>query len=177
MKRKRNKDRRTGSPVAAWILLAAALMGVGGCRFSSAAKPARRDADVALPNPAELARALFERSNELRRSKQLDALRWNEQMARSAQAHAEAMADARRMSHDGFRERADDLRRRGVVSRATENVAYGMGLQDPAQTTVSNWSKSTVHRRNLLEPGDRLTGVGCALTADGYFYFVQLYGR
>lgn len=62
------------------------------------------------------------------------------------------------------------------MTRLTENVAYGLGHDNPARITVKGWNGSADHRRNLLDERANMTGVGFAITLDGYFYAVQLYG-
>lgn len=125
----------------------------------------------------DLSRELFEQVNRLRVSKGMSSLQWSDEIAELALAHAQTMAHHKRLSHDGFDARSEQLRKSGLVSRLTENVAYGMGHKAPALITIEGWNKSSEHRRNMLDERATLTGVGCALTTDGFFYVVQLYGR
>ena len=175
----RMKASKIFSRVAVWAGLLPVVSFFPGCRSPESSLGDRdpREAGVVVWSAEELSRELFDQANRLRVSKGLLALQWSDELAGVARSHAQAMADARRMSHDGFDERSQQLRERGVIGRVTENVAYGLGHAAPASITVDGWNESAGHRRNLLDERVSLSGVGCALTSDGYFYFAQLYGR
>ncbi len=160
---------------SAWLACSVSIF--SGCRSGESSGIDLGNTAAVEPRAADLSRQLFEQTNRLRVSKGMDALRWSNELAEVALCHAQTMAQKGRIGHVGLVGRSEQLRERGVVSRLTENVAYGMGHDAPVLVTVEGWNKSLEHRRNLLDERVTLTGVGCALTADGFFYFVQLYGR
>lgn len=156
------------------LFAAVLLIGLSSCGLSGG-KPLIADGTGRKGSPS---RDLYERVNHYRAWKGLGTLEWSGELAGRAQIHAESMSASRKLSHDGLAARAADLRRRGVVRRVTENVAYGGGvIEDPALMTLEDWINSERHRQNLLAAEDTVTGVGFSMTADGYFYVVQLYGR
>lgn len=91
--------------------------------------------------------------NEYRQRNGLAPLRIAEDLGSIAQSHSVKMAERRRISHDGFRERFDRTTSRICV----ENV--GMNFPHP-EAQVDGWRASPGHDRNLLEP--RVTRVGIA---------------
>jgi len=162
---------------ALWSCLLPVVSFFPGCRSPGGSVGDPGEAGAVEWSAEELSRELFEQTNRVRVSKQLPALQWSDELAGVAQSHAQTIANRKRISHDGFDGRSRQLRERGVISRVTENVAYGTGHAAPASITVDGWIESAGHRRNLLDEHATLTGVGCALTSDGYFYFAQLYGQ
>lgn len=91
--------------------------------------------------------------NEYRQRNGLAPLRIAEDLGSLAQAHSVKMAERRRISHDGFRDRFNRTTSRICV----ENV--GMNFPHP-EAQVDGWRASPGHDRNLLEP--RVTRVGIA---------------
>ena len=174
---KRLNGTKIFSLVARAVFLACVISMFPGCRSAENFPTGQRDATAEKWSSVDLSKELFEQANRLRVSKGMAALLWSDELAEVARSHAQTMAQQRRISHAGFDGRSAQVRARGIVTRLTENVAYGMGHDAPAFTTVEGWNSSAGHRRNLLDERDSLTGVGCALTADGFFYFTQLYGR
>ncbi|OJW84359.1 MAG: hypothetical protein BGO69_11435 [Bacteroidetes bacterium 46-16] len=73
--------------------------------------------------------------------------------------------------HDGFKERADNIRRSKSFQAMGENVAYG---ELDAEGVVKLWLKSGGHRRNI-EGDFNYTGIGVAEAEDGTIYFTQLF--
>jgi uncharacterized protein YkwD len=65
------------------------------------------------------------------------------------------------------------------VSRPSlaENLHRSFGYNDPAAVAVDGWLKSPGHRRNLLNPNFRLTGIGVARARDGTWYAAQIFAR
>ncbi|MCL4747397.1 MAG: CAP domain-containing protein [Burkholderiaceae bacterium] len=100
--------------------------------------------------------------NEYRARNGLAALRIADDLGSIAQSHSGAMAERRRISHDGFRERFDRTRSRICV----ENV--GVNFTHP-EAQVEGWRASPGHDRNLLEP--RVTRVGIANTRNFVTFF------
>ena len=133
-----------------------------------AAQPAAQAAAQPAAQPAEIgavsryALRVLEVVNEYRQRNGLAPLRIAEDLGSLAQAHSVKMADRRRISHDGFRERFNRTTSRICV----ENV--GMNFPHP-EAQVDGWRASPGHDRNLLEP--RVTRVGIANNASFVTFF------
>ncbi len=100
--------------------------------------------------------------NEYRARNGLAPLRIADDLGSIAQSHSGEMAQRRRISHDGFRERFDRTRSRICV----ENV--GVNYTHP-EAQVDGWRASPGHNRNLLEA--RVTRVGIANTRNFVTFF------
>ncbi len=57
---------------------------------------------------------------------------------------------------------------------AAENLAVNKGYANPAVQAVQGWRKSPGHHANLIG-NFNLTGVGITRSADGTYYFTQIY--
>jgi uncharacterized protein YkwD len=58
---------------------------------------------------------------------------WNKELHDLCYEHSKYMADKNKLSHDKFRERLADMRKKGYsVMGGAENVAYNWGGSDPA---------------------------------------------
>jgi uncharacterized protein YkwD len=90
-------------------------------------------------------------------------------LARAAGSHASDMATQRYFSHtarDGDT-LADRLDQANFIPssdrwRAGENLAAGEGPMGSPAAIVSGWMNSREHRRNLLDPGYTMAGIGVA---------------
>ena len=89
---------------------------------------------------------------------------------RFAERQARRMAHQERMYHQDLRV----VTRRCNLTAAGENVAYGYRT---GRAVVRAWMHSEGHRRNILEPGFRLLGLGAARDDDGDIYAAQVFGR
>jgi uncharacterized repeat protein (TIGR02543 family) len=54
-----------------------------------------------------------------------------------------------------------------------ENIAYGYAS---AEAVMSDWMNSPSHKENILYPDFTEIGIGCAVSPDGRFYWVQYFG-
>ena len=131
------------------------------------------------PENNETALRVHELINQHRVDQGLDTLYWNDVIADQCYEHSQDMADGVvPFGHDGFTERVDNIAQElGIsVSAAGENVAYNMGMNDPAQAAVTAWLNSPGHRANI-EGDYHLTGVGVACPDDDSitFYFTQIF--
>ena len=131
------------------------------------------------PTDYRLEKKAFKLINRKRAGKGLPALKWNKGVAKLAREHSENMAKHSFFSHVGVNgrmidERAidfglDDWRSIG------ENIAYNKGFSNPVEFAVERWMLSDGHRRNLLHSRWRESGVGVAVTADGTYFFTQVF--
>jgi len=122
---------------------------------------------------------VFELINKKRADNSLQPLIWNDDVARIARMHSENMANYKFFSHAGIdgkmvNNRADDF---GISkSRAIgENIAYNRGFTDPLEFAVESWMKSPGHRENILNNRWQESGIGIAVTADGTYYFTEVF--
>lgn len=132
-----------------------------------------------LTGSVALEKQAFDLINKLRRESGAPALKWNSKVAELARSHSQNMALHNFFSHTGIRgglvdQRAIDL---GLDkwSSIGENIAYLRGFDEPAAYAVERWMMSTSHRRNLLDPRWRESGIGLAIRPDGTHYFTQVF--
>jgi uncharacterized protein YkwD len=123
-------------------------------------------------NPLEL--SIHDRVNQYRQAQNLPPLTFDPTISAQARAHSVRMANASRLSHDGFKERVDAVAKTIAYRGAAENVAYNMGHTYPDDTAVKGWIKSPGHQINMVGAYD-LTGIGVAQNAKGEYYFTQIF--
>lgn len=93
-------------------------------------------------------------------------------LTEQAIAHSRNMAAGKvPFGHDGFKERAANIRKVRTYHAIGENVAYG---DLDAEGVVNLWLKSGGHRRNIEGDFD-YTGIGIAEGEDGTLYFTQIF--
>lgn len=129
--------------------------------------------------PANLERIVFEFVNQKRAENGLPPLVWSERAAEVARFHSANMATNSFFGHaglDGKRvdDRADQMGLRNW-RMIGENIAYNRGYSEPAARVVESWMRSPGHRKNILNSRWKETGIGIALTADGTYYFTQVF--
>jgi uncharacterized protein YkwD len=96
--------------------------------------------------------------NEARMAHGLRPLQADWRLEHAAREHSSKMLRTGVLFHGAFDAR---IRRVGVrAPRVGENLAWGAGRFSRARTVVRMWLASPGHRRNLLDPGYRLVGVG-----------------
>ena len=121
----------------------------------------------------DIEREIFDMVNQHRVSMGLDALEWNETIAQQCRNHSGNMASgAVPVGHEGFEQRAANIRNTLSYTTIAENVAYyntGVGSSSPASLAVSGWLGSSSHRENI-EGNFNLTGVGVANNGNEYYY-------
>jgi hypothetical protein len=137
-------------PGAARVLLMA--MMVGACGVAAA------------QSASNTAQRIFSLTNQDRAEHRLPALQWSAALARSAEAHAEIMAQEPELSHQypgepGLVERAKET---GTHFQAiAENIASGWS----AEQINNAWMHSPPHRENILDP--KLNALGVAVVQRG----------
>jgi uncharacterized protein YkwD len=152
---------------APWIAcearLRARLGDAGGCRFDPAGE-----------------RAVLSLTNAARSRAGASALRWHDDLAATARAHAADLAQRRYVEHvnpEGF----DPSHRFWLLARRTvgspsENIAYHGGTPATAAMLMQLWRKSAQHWRNVLRPTHTHAGFGLARIGDRA-YLVGLYAN
>ena len=128
---------------------------------------------------ANLEKQGFELINQKRIEIGLEPLTWNNDCAKIARLHSENMANHKFFNHAGLdgtmvNDRADAI---GLSNwRAIgENIAYSFGYENPLETAVEGWLKSSTHRENILNNRWKESAVGIAIAADGAYYFTQVF--
>ena len=128
---------------------------------------------------ANLERLVFEFVNQKRTENGLPALVWSEQAAEVARLHSSNMAANNFFSHAGLDGKRVDARadRMGLRNwrMIGENIAYNRGYGEPVARAVESWMRSPGHRKNILNSRWKETGIGIAVTADGTYYFTQIF--
>ena len=161
-----------GFGVALWIFLPLAAPPA----FSDEAPGAR--AAGADPELARLEAELFEAVNEYRRENHKIPLERRQDLDAVAQGHSADMAGRRYLAHESPEGRnwVDRLALARVegFAMAGENVGL-TSKPDPNREILQGWIHSQVHRENLLAASFNATGLGIARSADGTYYYDQLY--
>lgn len=119
---------------------------------------------------------VFDLINQHRQSIGRSSLIWNDGIAAIAREHSANMAAGTvAFGHDGFDERIDAIRALIRISGAGENVAYNQGMDTPAASAVQQWLESSGHLANIEDSSYDHTGIGMVRTANGRYYFTQLF--
>jgi uncharacterized protein YkwD len=126
----------------------------------------------------ELERGLFDRVNEHRLGERKPSLKWDEAVAEVAREHSRNMAAGRvGFGHDGFDARAGRLKREVRWSAIAENLATNnYARHETAERAFTGLVYSDGHRRNMEGDYER-TGVGVARSADGFWFYTQIFTR
>ena len=120
-----------------------------------------------------------------RQKRKLVALKWSEELARSARYHASDMAAENYFSHDSqdnegqkYKSVCSTFKRIGAFSRHghAENIAAGYS---EAEKVMRQWMNSPGHKANILRENSRVLGVGYYSDPESRFrhYWVQNFGR
>jgi len=133
----------------------------------------------APPAPADLERAVLAEVNLERAALRLAELTPSAALAAVAWAHSRDMAERGYLSHvdpEGLGP-ADRVEHAGIrYTRVAENIHWSRHEPaDPAEVAVQAWLASPGHRRAMLDPEARESGVGAAVGADGTIHLTQLY--
>jgi uncharacterized protein YkwD len=126
-----------------------------------------------LATAKSLEQAVHNQINEYRQKQNFPPLAFDETIAEQARLHSVAMANAGRISHNGFDNRAAVLGRSIQYSGVAENVASNQGFRDPGLIAVKSWIASPTHHRTMVGKFD-LTGIG-VVEKGGSYYFTQIF--
>ena len=123
-----------------------------------------------------LERDIFSAVNIKRLERRLPPLEWDDRLAGVARRHTLYLAAARRLCHIGSGGSRLTDRISGIAwIEAGENLARNKGFADPVRKAVQDWVDSPGHAENLYSVRYRRTGVGVVRTADGFYYFTQVF--
>ena len=145
---------------------------------SAEAKPVEQPAQTDV---ATAKQDIVDRTNALRRAKGVAALRVNDKLMQAAQVRANEMA-----AHTVYSHTRPDGRKFNTVTDCpymAENIHriadWTMSNQTLAERAVADWSASTTHNKNMVNPKLSEIGVGLARgvndTGDPCWYCVQLF--
>lgn len=155
--------------------------GIVSCSAASIAEKIPQQQMSRIPSPASSSSTALEQSihqqiNEYRQSRNLPPLTLDSRISAQALAHSQAMASGIPLSHDGFEERTQAIRKSISYRAAAENVAFNQGYSNPDVQAVQGWIESPGHRVNIEGQYD-LTGIGIAQNSQGEYYFTQIFIR
>lgn len=117
--------------------------------------------------------AILDLTNRARKSAGCGSVRYSTQLEKSAQWMANDMSEHHYMSHNDRQGRNSDKRIRGTGfngDKTGENLGEGF---DSPEAVFKAWMGSPSHRRNILDCGFRILGVGFASSGG---YWVQHFG-
>ena len=145
---------------------------------SAEAKPVEQPAQTDV---AAAKQDIIDRTNALRRAKGVAALRVNDKLMQAAQVRADEMA-----AHTVYSHTRPDGRKFNTATDCpymAENIHriadWTMSNQTLAERAVADWSASTTHNKNMVNPKLSEIGVGLARgvndTGDPCWYCVQLF--
>lgn len=140
---------------------------------------AKATASIGTPNVKSVEQVAFELINKKRAENGLKALVWSDALESIARLHSEDMASADYFSHRSpngkmVSDRADDAKI-GNWRAIGENIAFNRGYSDPVAKAVELWLASPSHRSNLMSDSWKESAIGIAITADGSYYFTQVF--
>lgn len=144
----------------------------------------RLDPGAATADVDAAAKSIVERTNEFRKKEGLAPQKSNDQLAAAAKAFAKFMASTHKYGHeaDGRTAAQRAEAHKYDYCLVLENIAMqfkssGFQTEDLAQAFTQAWIDSPGHRVNMLNPHGVETGVGVAMSENGAYYAVQLFGR
>jgi uncharacterized protein YkwD len=135
-----------------------------------------------------LEKLMWQIVNEERRSKNLPALAWNDDMASVSRAHSAEMRDKKYFAHESPTPRLKDPLDRYVVGighsprLVAENVYRAWGSRsflndNDIRDAHASLMKSPGHRANILINGATKMGIGITANASGDIWITQMFAR
>ncbi|MEW7280002.1 CAP domain-containing protein [Aquimarina sp. 2201CG1-2-11] len=147
------------------------ICGIVSCTKDNDTTPEDENLVTTSPEEALITSEILKLVNEYRAEKKLAALASNEIADQLAIEHTLYMIAQKKISHDGFSERGDELRAQVNASGFAENVA---SHYRDAASVVNAWIESDGHRENL-EGNYTHIGIAAIKDDDGNYYYTQLF--
>lgn len=116
--------------------------------------------------------------NKERIANSLPPLAWNQKVADMARQHSKDMSWNNYFNHRGLDGKmvTDRAEAFGINWQMIgENIAMVGGFSDPIQHVVEGWMNSPGHRKNILEPRWKESGIGIFINSNGTYYFTQVF--
>ncbi len=149
----------------------------------------------------KLENKIYNLINKIRKENNLPPLKLNKKLIQIAKAHSQDMAKRNYTSHitpegkdpnvraveKGFNiiKKEKNLIRKGIAENIFETQFYKEinGMKKPylekinmiAQKAVSSWMKSEGHKKNILNPDYKETGIGVAISKDKKIKITQIF--
>jgi uncharacterized protein YkwD len=139
------------------------------------AAPTTAPAAGAATTVEKLASDLFARLNAERRARGLQALDWDDDLARMAAGWSAQMARTGDFSHRDLGA-ASGLPGIAKFSALGENIAWVEGYANMGNQLHLGWMRSEGHRKNMLQPGFDSVGIGVVCDG-GRAWATQNFGR
>jgi uncharacterized protein YkwD len=158
------------------FILASSTLTASAISVLSPSSPNTPVVQVSESSTSNIEQSIFKQINQYRSSKGLSPLSRDRRIDSQSKNHSQDMANGRiPFSHEGFDDR---VKATGIViQRATENVAYNKGFNDPASQAVRGWLKSPAHLGSIQGKDYNQTGIGVAINSKGEIYFTQIFVR
>ncbi len=128
--------------------------------------------ELNLVNDDKFSEEIHEAVNNYRSSINLSPLSLHFPAKEQAMQHTAYMIDAKRISHDNFSQRSNNLREFGATSIG-ENVAVGFRT---AEDVLQGWLDSPEHRA-VIEGNFTHSGISVARNPNGIHYFTHIFVR
>jgi uncharacterized protein YkwD len=122
--------------------------------------------------PAD-AKTFLDRTNALRSSAGVPALKESDTLTRKAEAWAQHMASTGKLSHSNLTDGLSGLNWKALG----ENVGYASGSGDPLKRIHDMFVSSAPHRANLVNAGFTHMGVGVAKDSQGRVWVAEVFAR
>ncbi len=146
----------------------------------SSLNPHKLESAKTIPFEEEIVKmevALIEIVNDQRAKFRYKSLSISSKLSALAKQHSYNMAQGQvTFGHEGFEDRAQEIRRHGWHQAFGENVAYLHHVGNPLLEALKCWMKSQSHRANILGDFDE-TGVGIAYDIHGKCFITQLFAK
>jgi uncharacterized protein YkwD len=116
--------------------------------------------------------------NKERTANNLQPLAWDPKVAELARLHSKDMGWNNYFNHRGLDGKmvSDRAEANGLDWHMIgENIAMVSGFSDPVNHVVTGWLQSPGHRKNILDPRWKETGIGIFITSNGTYYFTQVF--
>jgi uncharacterized protein YkwD len=120
-----------------------------------------------------LEESILNQVNQYRQTQNLPPLEFNETVSEQARAHSATMAKSDQLSHDGFENRWEAIRKVIAARGMAENVAFNKGHSQPDNIAVQGWIQSPGHHKNMIG-NYNATGIGI-VEKDGKYFFTQIF--
>lgn len=142
------------------------------------------DPGAATADVDAAAKSIVELTNAFRKKEGLSEQKINPELTATAKDFAKFMASTHKYGHeaDGKTAAQRAEAHKYAYCIVLENIAMqfrsdGFKTDDLAKAFTQAWIDSPGHRANMVNPHAVETGVGVAMSANGAYYAVQLFGR
>lgn len=134
---------------------------------------------VQSASTAEMEAQVREQINAIRQKQGLSSLRSNEKLAEVARRYSQRMAEQNFFDHTSPQgdTMVDRVQSANIFYFVLgENLFTSTNIPQPVPAAVEGWMNSPGHRKNILRPEYRETGIGIWQKGSTY-YFTQLFMR